>query len=259
MLVHKQIKTLAKPYTDRLMTKITDCLALDPERTMWSNTNVIFFGETGPKLPPHGDEPGTLQSNNLESIREWCASPGVQVWPVEIGPYGGLILLRFIDQFGYSHWFDARYVSAIMKRHSDPDWYFNEGRLTARDSTLVTIAVDGVPAATLRKGGPIAILREWAWGRDMAAAVDNYRAWDPDWRLSNTSLETWHTLRWAQELDRVLPRGKKGSQFSSNGGAPARRAKVGKHKYIELAGESGRACVRISLENGEIADLTQIT
>ena len=86
MLVHKQIKTLAKPYTDLAMTKITDCLALDPERTMWSNTNVIFFGETGPKLPPHGNEPGTLQPNNLESIQEWCEDPGGQVWPVEIGP-----------------------------------------------------------------------------------------------------------------------------------------------------------------------------
>jgi len=176
---------------------------------------------------------------------------------VEIGPYGGLILLRFIDQFGYSHFFDARYVSAILKRHSGPDWYFNEGRLMAKDSTLVTIAVDGVPAVTLRKGDPIAILKEWTWGPDAAAAVDRYRDWDPDWRLSNTGLKTWHTLRWAQELDRVLPRGKKGSQFTHNGGAPARRVKVGKHKYIELAGVSGRACVRISLYNGEITSLVQ--
>jgi len=244
MLVHKQIKTLAKPYTDRAMARITDCLALDPERTMWSNTNVIFFGEAGPKLPPHGNEPGTLQPSNLESIREWCANPGVQVWPTEIGPCGGLILLRFEDKFRYSHWFDARYGSAILKRHSDPDWYFNEGRLMA---------------VTVPKGDPIAILKEWAWGGDPVEAVDNYRAWDPDWRLSNTSLETWHTLRWAQELDRALPRGKKGSQFTRNGGSPARRVKVGKHKYIELAGESGRACVRISLYNGEITDLTQTT
>ena len=166
-----------------------------------------------------------------------------------------MILLRFIDQFGYSHWFDARYVSAILKRHGDPDWYFNKDRLMAKDSTPVTIAA-GETETTLPKGDPIAILKEWAWGPNAAAAVDNYRAWDPDWRLSNTGIKTWYTLRWVQRLDQALPRGKKGSQFTDNGGSPARRVKIGKHKYIELAGESGRACVRISLYNGEITDLT---
>lgn len=257
MLVRKQIKTLAKPYTDRAMILATDRLALGPENTpMWSNLTVTFF-EPGPKSPPDNFEPSALQPNNLESIREWCESPGVQVWPVEIGPYGGLTLLRFVDQLGYSHWFDARYVSAIFKRHSDPDWYYNEGRLMAKDSTPVTIAA-GETEATIPKGDPIAVLAEWNWGPNAAAAIDSYRAWNPDWQLFNTSLETYHTLRWAQRLDRALPRGKKGSQFTRlNGGSPARRVKRGRHRWIELAGESGQACVRISLYNGEITDLSQ--
>lgn len=258
MLVHKQIKTLAKPYTDRAMILRIGRLALGlgPEGTpMWSNMDVIFFGEPEPKFTSSSRPlPSEITQTNLENIREWCAAPGVQVWPVEIGPLGTLILLRFEDKFRYSHWFDARYVSAILKRHSDPDWYFNEDRLTAKDSTPVTVAA-GETEVTLPKGDPIAILREWAWGGSPAQAIDNYRVWDPDWRLSNTSLDTWHTLRWAQQLDRALPRGKKGSQFSNNGGAPARRVKIGKHKYIELASESGRACVRVSLYNGETTNL----
>ena len=83
MLVHKQIKTLAKPYTDRALIKMTDRLALGPESIpMWSNTIVVFFGEPGPKSPPSDFEHSELQSNNLENIQDWCASPGVQVWPV---------------------------------------------------------------------------------------------------------------------------------------------------------------------------------
>ena len=249
MLVHKQIKTLAKPYTDRAMIQQTDRLALGPaSKPMWSNLNVIFF-EPGPKSPPNDFEPSDLQDNNLKNIQEWCADPGVQVWPVEIGPLysdghdsngSTMILLRFVDKAGHSHWFDARYVSAVLKRDNDPDWYYNERRLLAKSEN------------------PIAILMEWSWGKDAAAAIDNYREWDPDWRLANECVESWHTLRWAQRLDQALPKGKRGYEFTQlNGGSPARRYKNGRHKYIELASESGERSIRISLYNGEITNLTQ--
>jgi len=265
MLVHKQIKTLAKPYTDQSMIKLADRFALGPESApMWSNSSVIFF-EPGPKSS--GDlDPSELQANNLELIQDWCENPGVQVWPVEIGPlyneYTGtiassMILLRFVDTAGNSHWFDARYVSAILKRDSDPDWFFNSGRLIAKDSTPVTIRADDAEV-TLPKGDPIAILMEWAWGKDAAAAIDNYRDWDPDWRLANDCTESWHTLRWAQRLNRVLPKGKRGYEYTQlNGGSPARRHKSGKHKYIELASETGEGSIRISLYNGEVTNLSQ--
>jgi len=259
MLVHKQIKTLAKPYTDRAMIKLVDRFALGPESApMWSNLNVIFF-EPGPKSS--GDlDPSELQDNNLEDIQEWCENPGVQVWPVEIGPrYGdaGLVVLRFADATGHSHWFDARYVSAILKRDSDPDWFFNSGRLIAKDSTQVTVKA-GDAEVTLPKGDPIAILMEWTWGKDAAAAIDNYRDWDPDWRLANDCTKAWHTLRWAQRLNRVLPKGKRGYEYTQlNGGSPARRYKNGKHKYIELASETGEGSIRISLYNGEVTNLSQ--
>jgi len=265
MLVHKQIKTLAKPYTDQAMIKLADRFALGPESTpMWSNLNVIFF-EPGPKSS--GDlDPSELQDNNLEDIQEWCENPGVQAWPVEIGPLysdghdrngSSMILLRFVTAAGHSHWFDAKYVSAILKRDSDPDWFFNQGRLMAKDSTQVTIRA-GDTEVTLPKGDPIAILMEWAWGKDAAAAVDNYRDWDPDWRLTNNCTKAWHTLRWAQRLNRVLPKGKRGSQFTQlNGGSPARRYKSGKHQYIELASDTGQGSIRISLYNGEVTNLSQ--
>lgn len=267
MLVHKQIKTLAKPYTDQAIIKLADRLALGPAGTpMWSNLNVIFFDEPGPKSLPKYFEPSELQPNNLENIQEWCESPGVQVWPVEIGPLyddlarttSSMILLRFVDATGHSHWFDAKYVSAVLKRHPDPDWFYNERRLMAKDSTPVTVATDDGTEVTLPKGDPIAIVMEWAWGKDAAAAIDRYREWDPDWRLANECTQSWHTLRWAQRLDRVLPKGKRGSRFSApNGGSPARRVKIGKHKYIELASESGQGSVMISLYNGEITQITQ--
>jgi len=266
MLVHKQIKTLAKPYTDRAMIQQAVVLAIGPaSQPMWSNKSIIFFE---PRPKSCGDiEPSELQANNLDSIQEWCANPGVQVWPVEIGPlYDGfardggdshsMILLRFVTATGSSHWFDARYVSAILKRDSDPDWYFNQGRLMAKDSTQVTITSDDGAQVIAPKGDPIAILMEWAWGKDAAAAIDNYRNWDPDWRLANECTKSWHTLRWAQRLDRALPRGKQGSQYTRlNGGSPARRGKGNGHKYIELASESGNGSIRISLWNGEITNL----
>jgi len=244
MLVHKQIKTLAKPYTDRAMIRQAERLAIGPaSRPMWSNLNVIFFNEPGPKSC--GDiEPSEFQANNLDSIQEWCESPGVQVWPVEIGPlYNGelatngssMILLRFVTTTGSSHWFDAKYVSAILKRHPDPDWYYNDQRLMAKDSTQVTITGDDGTQVIVPKGDPIAILMEWAWGKDAAAAIDNYRDWDPDWRLANDCTKSWHTLRWAQRLDRALPRGKRGYEFTRlNGGSPARRGKSGRSKYGEI-------------------------
>lgn len=262
MLVHKQIKTLARPYTDRAMIRQAERLSLGPAgKPMWSNLNVIFFNEPGPKSS--GDiEPSELQTNNLDSIQEWCESPGVQVWPVEIGPLhngetntltNGLILLRFVTATGHSHWFDARYVSAILKRHRDPDWYFNQGRLMA-----VAATNDDGAQTTPSKGDPIAILMEWAWGKDTAAAIDNYRDWDPVWRLANECTKSWHTLRWAQRLDRALPKGKLGSQYTRlNGGSPARRGAHGKYKYIELASESSAGSVRISLYNGELTQVTQ--
>lgn len=263
MLVHKQIKILAKPYTDRAMIEMAGRCALGPASTpMWSNITAIFF-EPGPKSPPSDFEPSELQPNNLESIQEWCENPGVQVWPVEIGPlYDGfardggdshsMILLRFVDATGCSHWFDARYVSAILKRDGDPDWYYNQGRLMAKDSTPVTIAAGGTEV-TIPRGDPIAILSEWNWGPNAAAAIDRYREWDPDWRLSNECTKSWHTLRWAQRLDRVLPKGKRGNEFTChNGGSPARQVKIGNHKYIEIASENGQGSIRISLYNGEI-------
>lgn len=228
---------------------------------MWSNLTVIFFEEPRPKSLG-GFEPSKLRANNLESIQDWCARPGIQVWPVEIGPLygsgpGSMILLRFVDSAGHSHWFDARYVSAILKRDGDPDWYYNEGRLMAKDSTPVTVATDGAEI-TLPKGDPIAILMEWAWGKDAAAAIDHYREWDPNWRLANECIRSWHTLRWAQRLDRALPKGKRGYEYTQlNSGSPARRYKIGKHKYIELASESSESTIRISLYNGEVTNLTQ--
>jgi len=59
-------------------------------------------------------------------------------------------------------------------------------------------------------------------------------------------------------LDRALPRGKRGSQYTRlDGGSPARRGKNGEHEYIELASESGQGSVRISLYNGELTQITQ--
>lgn len=114
----KQIKNLAKPYTDKQMTNIG--YNHDPLKGAgwWSDGSAVFFEEyqqhSGKAQMPDPKEATAAQQAQCE---KWATLEGTQAFPVEVAKFEecDLRLLRFVSKEGRSVWLDGRYVSALMQ------------------------------------------------------------------------------------------------------------------------------------------------
>lgn len=116
MLTHKQIRKLARCYTDKRLVK--DRKIVEAEGgAWWSNGFVAIWGEKPPpQTEKQREENGhaVLPADTLADLFTVYADR--EVYPVEIAPLDKMRPLRFADGNGTSVWVQGGFVSAILKR-----------------------------------------------------------------------------------------------------------------------------------------------
>jgi len=151
MLSKRQIRTMAKPYTDNAIIREGTKVVLGDG--WWSNGYVIFFEKAPKKYPKKFDKDENCihaTKGHEESVTGIITAAITSVYPVELRPshddkescFNIMTVLWFTDG-DTKLCVDARYVVAIQKRHG------KELTWTATGDTLV--AHNGEPVAMLMK------------------------------------------------------------------------------------------------------------
>lgn len=136
MLTYSQIRSMAKPYSDKQM--LNRHMRLIQGNDWWANGFVMFLGEK-PKNKSDKCEVGEGRPEHLDDIIRQAT--GVeQAWPVEMRAYDSRsarakvkAIVRFETLEGVDLWVNARYAGAILKRHKDATFYTNGTILEARN------------------------------------------------------------------------------------------------------------------------------
>jgi len=230
MLTYKQIKSLAKPYTDRQITNLSGKVMGGQEHGWWSNGQIAFY-EPGPRKVGASAIPWAPEGSDRtkEQLDEKVSRCTVLVWPVELRPYddSGLTVVRMTDSNGVNLWYNARYIAAMLKR----------------DKTASFYADPDSGAVISRNGHTIAVVAPYEEPDDEQT---------PAWSLCNEQSPT--ALRFARALDAAIPKGKRGQQWHETRGILARRVKVRRARYIEVGDpRTERVVARISLFNGDVS------
>ena len=176
MLTKKQIKIMAKPYTNKRIISMGTNMVTCNKNRWWGNGYIIFF-EDSPAMkeyPKNWDTEDCVDATEdmKDTVDNLIATAEMAVYPVEIrldhsdeySRFKPLTMLRFTDGRELNLWANARYVTTIQKR------YKRELTWTAAGSSVLVAHADK----------PIAVL--------MCMCPD---VWDevPDWYLKNEYIE----------------------------------------------------------------------
>lgn len=170
MLTTRQIKKMAKPYSNSQMTNSHQKVRYSAG--WWSNGFIAF----------HEPKPEKVSALEIEvseeipaEVASWETGATIQVWPVELrgnvnvetkykSPTDQVV--KFSDGNGTVQWYDARYISAILRRAPDVEFYINPGSnfLAARN---------GKPVACLapRHSSVSRIPFDWSLSNDSLASA----------------------------------------------------------------------------------------
>jgi len=131
MLTAKQIKTMAKMYTDAAMVrKNYSVYTAESPLACWSNGYVVFFEPLPAKHVNGGKQ--DVKPLPVDNLLEIVNTDRVQVWPVGVRPYfccKKRVVVRFADGNGTETWIDGKYVSAVLVRRragkGGVRWYYS--------------------------------------------------------------------------------------------------------------------------------------
>lgn len=195
MIAPGMIRKMSKVYTDRQMTKDK---RVHYQADAWSN-GFMAFKEP---LPKHVDleHDDVVEHDFWSEMEETHMHATRQVWPVEIRPVAssdeskyaagsylsdsGERLVRLSDGNGLNVWFDAGYLSAILKRQPTATFH------TAKSSAVVA-----------KNGQPFAMAMPMNFTDEEWAQATR----DGGWNIINDDLDGARNFDIANELAALLP------------------------------------------------------
>jgi len=187
MLPVQMIRKMGKEYSDKQVKDRARRVQYDG---IWWTNGFIALHEHLPKsFNPKIDD---LQDVELDlQATKWDAAAIHQVWPVEIAPvYGdGFPVVKFSDGNGFVAWFDAGYISAVLKREPQARWFIKPD-FSKHNPTPIAA----------RNGQTVALIQPMSF-------KDEERAFhDAEWSITNDDLSAARDLETCWNLQALLPK-----------------------------------------------------
>jgi len=115
MLNPRQIKKMARPYTDKQIYRQVGRLKVGTD--FWANGEIAFYEDLPAKFDRERDYIVDATEADAAYLSDICQKAIVPVYPVELkGTVYGNIYLRFSDGNGGSWWANAHYVATGLKK-----------------------------------------------------------------------------------------------------------------------------------------------
>lgn len=147
MLSRKQLKRMAKPYSDKQIVSQTGRLFHGSD--WWSNAQVAFLSEVKPAPPASYEDIDTVATDREEYMLGTLAAADrevtVRVYPVRVQSWNERTpAVMLSDGNGKQVWVNARYLTAVLKRGRNLEFYATPGAhpaVVARNGHTVAVLV----------------------------------------------------------------------------------------------------------------------